>query len=122
MYLIKASKRKASIPSFALAALHLSTSYEDFGNDYRDRSSEGKNKIPDQEIDDMQRAPCGTTSNEEDESDKTGVIFKLIDKEAKVCLSSLGSYEKFNSLCLHKGFKDGEVKTNLSAQLFSAPK
>ncbi len=27
-----------------------------------------------------------------------------------------------NLSCLHKGFKDGEVKTNLSAQLFSAPK
>jgi hypothetical protein len=50
-----------------LATLNLSTNYEDFGNDYRDGSSEGKGKILDQEIDDMQRAPGGTTSNEEDE-------------------------------------------------------
>jgi hypothetical protein len=70
----------------------------------------------------MQRAPGGTTSNEEDELDKTGIIFKLIDKNTTVCLPSLGSYVKFDSLCLHKGFKDGEVKSNLSAQLFSAPK
>ncbi len=122
MDLIKASKRKATTPLFALAALDLSINYEDFGNNCRDGSNEGKCKIPDQEIDDMQRAPGSTTSNEEDESDKTGVIFKLIDKETKVCLPSLGSYVKFNLLHLYKGFKDGEVKTNFSAQLFSAPK
>ncbi len=103
------SRRKATTLPFALTALDLSTNYEDFGND----------KIPDQEIDDMQRAPGGTASNKEDELDKTGVIFKLFDKEAKVCLPSLGSYVKFKSLRLHIGFKDGEVKTNLSAQLFS---
>jgi hypothetical protein len=70
----------------------------------------------------MQRASGGTTSNKEDESDKTGIIFKLIDKETKVCLPSLGGYVKLDSLCLHKKIKDGEIKTNLSAQLFSAPK
>jgi hypothetical protein len=105
-----------------LATLNLSTTYEDFGNNYRDGSGEGKGKILDQEIDDMQRAPGGTTSNEEDELDKTGIIFKLIDKETKVCLPSLGSYVKFDSLWFSKGFKDGEVKTNLSAQLLSSPK
>ncbi len=122
MDLIEASRRKATIPPFDLAILDLSTNYEDFGNNYRDGSGEGKGKIPDQEIDDMQRAPGGTTSNEEDEPDKTGVIFELIEKETKICLPSLGGYVKFDSLCLHKGFKDGKVKINLSAQLFSAPK
>jgi hypothetical protein len=63
----------ATVPPFDLATLDLSTNYEDFGTNYRDGSGEGKGKILDQEIDDMQRAPGGTTSNEEDELDKTGV-------------------------------------------------
>jgi hypothetical protein len=122
MDLIEASRRKATVPHFDSATLNLSTNYEDFGDDYRDGSGEGKGKTPDQEIVDTQRAPGSTTSNKEDELDKTGIIFELIDKDTKVCLPSLGSCVKFNSLCLHKGFKDGEVKTNLSAQLLSAPK
>jgi hypothetical protein len=116
MDLIEASRRKATIPPFDSAALNLSTNYEDFGDDYRDGSGEGKSKILDQEIDDMQRAPGGTTSNKEDESDKTGVIFKSIDKETKVCLPSLRSYVKFNSLCLNKVIRMVRLKpTSLSS-------
>ncbi len=114
MDLTKASRRKATDPPLDLAALNLSTNYEDFGDDYRDGSGEGKGKILYQEIDDMQRAPGGTTSNKEDELDKTVIIFKLIDKETNVCLPALGSYVKFISSCLHNGFKDSEVQTNLS--------
>ncbi len=120
--LTEVSRRKATAPPFDSATLDLSTHYEDFGNNHRDGSGEGKGKNPDQEIDDLQKAPGGTTSNKEDELDKTGIIFKLIDKEKKSCLTSLGSYVNFDSLCLHKGLNDGEIKSNLSAQLFSAPK
>ncbi len=96
MDLIEASRRKTAAPPLPWPLL-ISANYEDFGNDYRDGSGEGKGKIPDQEIDDMQRAPGVTTSNKEDELDKTRVIFKLNDKETKVCLLSLGSYVKFES-------------------------
>ncbi len=53
MDLIKASRRKAAVPPFDSATLDLSTNYEDFGDDYRDGSGEGKGKILDQEIDDI---------------------------------------------------------------------
>jgi hypothetical protein len=37
-------------------------------------------------------------------------------------LRAFGSYVKFSSQeCYHKGYKSGNVKTYLSAQLFSAP-
>ena len=34
----------------------------------------------------------------------------------------IGSYVKFTSECYHKGFKSGTNYTNLSAQLYAAPK
>ena len=58
-------------------------------------------------------------------ADEIGLIFKLDGKEGKetkVCLRDIGSYVKFTSECYHKGFKSGTDYTNLSAQLFAAPK
>ncbi len=37
-------------------------------------------------------------------------------------MEDIGSYVKFSSECYHKGFKSGTDYTNLSAQLFAAPK
>ena len=58
-------------------------------------------------------------------ADEIGLIFKLDGKEGKetkVCLRDMGSYVKFTSECYRKGFKSGTDYTNLSAQLFAAPK
>ncbi len=58
-------------------------------------------------------------------ADEIGLIFKLDGKEGKetkVCLRDIGSYVKFTSECYHKGLKSGTDYTNLSAQLFAAPK
>jgi hypothetical protein len=56
-------------------------------------------------------------------ADEIGIIFKSKNcVETKVCMRDIGSYVKFSSQeCLHKGYKSGNVKTYLSAQLFLAP-
>ncbi len=56
-------------------------------------------------------------------ADEIGIILKSEKSDkTKVCLRDIGSYVMFSSQeCKHKGYKSGNVKTYLSAQLFSAP-
>jgi hypothetical protein len=55
-----------------------------------------------------------------DTEDNIGIIFLLEGNDVKVSLRNFGSYVKFNKECYHKGYKSGEVKTYLTAQLFAA--
>ncbi len=57
------------------------------------------------------------TDTEEDIS----IIFQLEGKDVKVSIRDFGSYVKFNKECYHKGYKNSEVNTYLTAQLFAAP-
>ena len=73
--------------------------------------------------DDCAMSTSGDEGAEEspvNDMDEIGLIFNFDDIETKVCLKECGSYVKFNK-CLHRGYKKGNVKTYLSAQLFSAP-
>ncbi len=56
-----------------------------------------------------------------DTEDDIGIIFQLEGKDVKVSIRDFGSYVKFNKECYHKGYKNGEVNTYLTAQLFAAP-
>jgi hypothetical protein len=55
-----------------------------------------------------------------DTEDDIGIIFQLEGNDVKVSLRDFGGYVKFNKECYHKGYKSGEVKTYLTAQLFVA--
>jgi hypothetical protein len=56
-----------------------------------------------------------------DTEDDIGITFQLEGNDAKVSIRDFGSYVKFNKECYHKGYKNGEVNTYLTAQLFAAP-
>jgi hypothetical protein len=56
-----------------------------------------------------------------DTEDDIGIIFQLEGKDVKVSIRDFGSYVKFNKECYHKGYKNSEVNTYLTAQLFAPP-
>jgi hypothetical protein len=56
-----------------------------------------------------------------DTEDDIGIVFQLEGNDVKASLRDFGSYVKFNKECYHKGYKSGEVNTNLTSQVFAAP-
>ena len=56
-----------------------------------------------------------------DTEDNISMIFWLESNDEKFSIRDFGSYAKFNKECYHEGYKSGEVKTYLTAQLFAAP-
>jgi hypothetical protein len=66
---------------------------------------------------DINNHECSVITDTEDD---IGIIFQLEGNDVKVSIRDFGSYVKFNKECCHKGYKNGEVNTYLTAQLFAA--
>jgi hypothetical protein len=45
----------------------------------------------------------------------------LEGKDETVSIGDFGSYMNFNKECYHKGYKNGNVNTYITAKLFAAP-
>jgi hypothetical protein len=67
---------------------------------------------------DINNHECNAITDTEDD---IGIIFQFEGKDVKVSTRDFGSYVKFNKECYHKGYKNSEVNTYLTAQLFAAP-
>jgi hypothetical protein len=79
----------------------------------------------DRQLEDNSKATIDINGHEcnviTDTEDNIGIIFQLEGNDEKVSKRDFGSYVKFNMECYHKGYKNGEVNTYLTAQLFAAP-
>jgi hypothetical protein len=66
---------------------------------------------------DINNHECNVITDTEDD---IGIIFQLEGEGVKVSIRDFGSCMKFNKECYHKGYKNGEVNTYLTAKLFAA--